>query len=246
MTILIKIGGSVITDKAVEGSIRYDEITRLAKVLLQAQEPVVLVHGAGSLGHPEAKRYAIQNGVTVKNSEGVYVTHEAVSRLNTAVVSSLRHEGIEAVAFSPFAAALAENGRLIFCGEKQIYCLLEAGIMPVLFGDVVCDTKKGGCIVSGDQIVPYLAQALNASRVGFVTQTGGVIQGTSIVEKITRKSFSGISFGPVETADVTGGMKGKIEELLLLADAGIPSSIFAPEELASFLAGNPCGTQVVI
>jgi len=245
MTILIKIGGSVITDKAVEGSIRYDEITRLAKVLLQAQEPVILVHGAGSLGHPEAKRYAIQNGVTVRNSEGINITHEAVSRLNFAIVSSLRHEGIEAVTFPPFAAALAENGRLTFCGEKQISCLLDVGIMPVLFGDVVCDTKKGGCIVSGDQIVSYLAQALHVSRVGFVTQTGGVIQNSAIIEKISRNSFSEISFTPVEAADVTGGMKGKIEELLLLAEAGITSSIFSPEELVSFLAGNPCGTQVI-
>jgi len=245
MTILIKIGGSVVTDKAVEGSIRYDEISHLAKILHQTKEPIVLVHGAGSLGHPQAKRYAIQDGVTTDNAEGVFVTHEAVSQLNTTIVTSLRKEGIEAVSFPPLAAALAENGRLLFCGEEQIACLLKAGIMPVLYGDVVSDTKKGGCIVSGDQIVPYLARTLHVSRVGFITETGGVLQNGTIVPKISHSSLSSITFETGKNADVTGGMQGKIEELLVLADAGITSFIFAPSELSSFLSGKNCGTQVV-
>jgi len=245
MTILIKIGGSVVTDKAMEGSIRYDEISNLAKVLIEAKEPIVLVHGAGSLGHPQAKFYAVQDGITAKNAKGVFVTHEAVSRLNTAIVSALRKEGIEAVSFPPMAAALAENGRLLFCGEQQISCLLEAGIMPVLYGDVVLDTKKGGCIVSGDQIVPYLARTLHASRVGFVTQTGGVLKNNTVIPEINRTTLEEIPFEPGNAADVTGGMKGKIEELLRLADAGINSCIFAPSQLSSFLSGKNCGTQVI-
>ncbi len=244
MTILVKIGGSVITEKAVDGSIRYDEIDSLAKTLAQAGEPLVVVHGAGSLGHPEAKRYHIAEGVSHENADGVFITHEAVSRLNTVVVSALRKAGMNAVSFPPFSAALSANGRLLFCGEQQIRCLLSAGITPVLFGDVVCDVEKGSSIVSGDQIVPYLAKALNASKVGFVTETGGVVADGGIVKEITRSSFSSIVFDSMSVDDVTGGMKGKIEELLLLADAGIASSIFSPAELKNFLTGEKCGTQV--
>ena len=244
MTILIKIGGSVITEKAIDGSIRYDEIDHLAKTLVQIKEPLILVHGAGSLGHPEAKRYHINEGLSENNADGVFITHEAVSRLNTAVVSALRNAGMNAVSFPPFSAALSANGRLKFCGEEQIRCLLSEGITPVLFGDVVCDVEKGVAIVSGDQIVPYLAKALNASKIGFITLTGGVVSGGKIVREITRNSVSSIIFESMDVADVTGGMKGKLEELLLLADAGIESSIFSPSELENFLNGDKCGTQV--
>ena len=239
MTVILKLGGSVITDKANPGVIRREVIADLALAAAAAKTPMVIVHGAGSLGHPEAKAYGIADGVSKENARGVYVTHTAVSRLNAEVVTALRDAGVEAVSFHPFASALAEDGRLVFCGEEQISCLLNAGIVPVLHGDVVCDTIRGGCIVSGDQIVPYLAKALGAESVGIVTATGGVLADGEIIPEITRETK--IAFHSAETADVTGGMQGKVAELLALAETGISSYIFRPEMLAAFLAGKPCG-----
>ena len=243
MTVILKFGGSVITDKANPGVIRSGVIAELAAAVAAANNPAVIVHGAGSLGHPEAKAYGIADGVSKENARGVYVTHTAVSRLNAEVVAALREAGVEAVSFHPFSSALAENGRLVFCGEEQISCLLAAGIIPVLHGDVVLDRTRGGCIVSGDQIVPYLAKALHAEAVGIVTATGGVLADGTIIPEITRETQ--VAFHSAETADVTGGMQGKVEELLALAESGISSHIFRPEMLAAFLAGNPCGGTLV-
>ena len=245
MTVIIKLGGSVITDKAQPGVVRRESIAELAAAFAAVKTPAVIVHGAGSLGHPEAKAYGIADGVRKENARGVYVTHEAVSRLNTEVVAALRAEGVEAVSFHPFASALAENGRLVFCGEEQISCLLAAGIVPVLHGDVVCDRKQGGCIVSGDQIVPYLAKALGADKIAIVTATGGVLADGSIIPEITRETVSAVSFSTADTADVTGGMQGKVEELLSLAESGTPAHIIKPEMLSAFLAGKPCGGTLV-
>ncbi len=245
MTVILKFGGSVITDKANPGVIRREVIRELAKAVAEAKTPTVIVHGAGSLGHPEAKAYGIASGVGKENARGVYVTHTAVSRLNAEVVVSLREAGIEAVSFPPFASALAENGRLIFCGEGQISCLLAAGIVPVLHGDVVMDRSLGGCIVSGDQIVPYLAKALGADKIGIITITGGVLSGSEIIPEITKENVSAVIFSTTETADVTGGMQSKVDELLSLAESGIPSHIFRPEMLSAFLAGKPCGGTLV-
>lgn len=245
MTVIIKLGGSVITDKANPGIINREVLKTLASAVSAVDTPLVIVHGAGSLGHPEAKAYGIADGVSAENARGVYVTHEAVSRLNTEVVAALRSAGVEAVSFHPFSAALAENGRLVFCGEEQISSLLSAGIVPVLHGDVVCDRRQGGCIVSGDQIVPYLAKTLGAEKIGIITSTGGVLAHGEVIEEITRKTVSAVPFSAAETADVTGGMQGKVEELLSLAESGTPSHIIKPEMLPAFLAGKPCGGTLV-
>ncbi|HJJ39389.1 MAG TPA: uridylate kinase, partial [Methanocorpusculum sp.] len=146
--------------------------------------------------------------------------------------------------FPPFASALAENKRLLYAGEQQITELLAAGITPVLFGDVVMDTKQGACIISGDQLAPYLARVLSAERVGIVTSAGGVLDEGEVVPILSRGNVGKISFTAADCADVTGGMKGKVDELLSLSDDGIDSQIFAPEKLADFLNGNNPGTRI--
>lgn len=242
--LIIKLGGSVITDKASEGVINTKVLGELAEVLASVTGPLVIIHGAGSLGHPEAKRWGIADGVTAENAEGVYETHEAVSRLNEAVVAALRSAGINAVPFPPFASALTENRRIVYAGEEQIKELLSAGIVPVLYGDVAADKTQGACILSGDQIAPYLAAALGAERIGFVTASGGVLQDGTVVPEISRKTADSVAFFNADRADVTGGMKGKIAELLLLAEFGIESQIFAAEDLAAFLSGENPGTRI--
>ena len=241
---ILKLGGSVITDKHSAGCINCKAIAELASVIASNPQPVLIIHGAGSLGHPEAKTWHIADGVSKENAPGIYETHEAVSSLNREVVKALRKAGINAVSFPPFASALAEDKRLCSAGEKQIEMLLAAEITPVLFGDVVMDTKQGACIVSGDQLAPYLARVLSAKRVGIVTSSGGVLAGDKVVPALSRENISDISFTAADCADVTGGMKGKVDELLSLAEDGIDSQIFAPHELADFLAGNSPGTHV--
>ena len=243
--LILKLGGSVITDKAVEGKINTQAVSALAKTLASVKKPLVIVHGAGSLGHPEAKKWDIANGVTAKNATGIYETHEAVSSLNKVVVDTLRKYRMNAVSFPPFASALTENRRILFAGEQQIQKLLSTGIVPVLFGDTVMDKTQGACILSGDQIVSWLARALNAERIGFVTASGGVLKDGRIIPEITGKMFESIEFFETAGADVTGGMRGKISELLLLADSGIESQIFAAEDLAEFLSGKNPGTRIV-
>lgn len=237
---IIKLGGSAVTDKSKEGVVNFEKIEMLAKAVAEnsGDTHFIIVHGAGSCGHPQAKKWKIQEGVTRENSEGIIETHEAVSALNNAVVSALRKEGVNAVCFHPFECSFAKNGRLVFCGLEQIKKLISVGVVPVLHGDVVMDEIRGACIVSGDQIAPFLAENLNVKEIGIVTEVGGVLSDGKIIPQITRENVSSISFGDVETADVTGGMRGKIDELLALADKGIVSHIFAPEFTEIYLSGK--------
>src|SRR5512137_2112385 len=111
---LLKLGGSVITDKNAECTINYDQLSHIASAISQLNTgPLVIIHGAGSCGHPEAKRYGLENGAVAGKTDGIYVTHRAVSTLNEAVVETLRRQGIPAAGIHPFHTAVADKGRLL-------------------------------------------------------------------------------------------------------------------------------------
>jgi isopentenyl phosphate kinase len=238
-TVVLKLGGSVITDKSGECAIDHARLHEVAEELaVRKGSALVLVHGAGSCGHPEARRYRINDGLTKENVPGVYETHAAVSGLNAAVVDALRNAGVEAIGIHPLDLALAEDGRLVSFETRHIAEMTDHGIVPVLHGDVVMDRLRGSCIVSGDQLVTRLAGALGSRRVGLATDVPGVLQDGRVVPRIDRNTAESLVVGGSGNTDVTGGMRGKIAELLALADAGIESHIFHVSKIGRFLDGT--------
>jgi isopentenyl phosphate kinase len=245
--VLVKLGGSIITDKSGTCEISHDRLSAIAQAICARNENgLILVHGAGSCGHPEAKRHHLDIGLDQHNKEGIYVTHHAVRTLNDAVVSALRAGGAEAIGIHPLDACVANNGRIISfeCGAVEL--LVQHGIIPVLHGDVGMDRSRGACIISGDQLVRYLPQVMQIDRIGLATDVMGVLDGNmAVVPRIDRASACALNIGTSGNTDVTGGMKGKIEELLALADNGIASHIFHVSRLGDFLAARDHGGTVV-
>lgn len=236
----------MITDKSGDCAIDHARLREIAEELAAHREiALVLVHGAGSCGHPEARRYRINEGLAGDNVPGVYETHTAVSNLNTAVVTALRDAGVEAIAVHPFDLCLAEDGRLVSFETRHIAEMTEHGIVPVLHGDVVMDRLRGSCIVSGDQLVTRLAAALGSRRVGLATDVPGVLANDTVVPRIDRATAATLDVGGSGKTDVTGGMRGKIAELLALADAGIESHIFHVSKISRFLDGTEHGGTTI-
>ena len=244
--ILLKLGGSVITDKGGDCTINRDRLGQVAAAIAGADlDDILIIHGAGSCGHPEARRYHLDRGAAAGQTEGIFVTHRAVSRLNDTVVCALREHGIAAVGVHPLHAGVADKGRLIAFETRHLKKMLSLGMVPVIHGDVVMDLSQGACIVSGDQLVRYLAVALKCDRVGLATDVPGVLDGGRVVPVITPETAPALQIGNSLHTDVTGGMRGKMNELLELAQAGIGSDIFSVSQLKSFLAGTGHGgTQV--
>jgi len=240
--ILLKLGGSVITDKGGDCSIDHDRLSAIAADVAGAQPAeLVIVHGAGSCGHPEAKRYRLDTGAKAGHAEGIAVTHHAVSSLNAYVVSALRTQGVEAVGIHPLHAGYAENGRLVAFETRHLDTMLALKMVPVIHGDVVMDHTRGASIVSGDQLVSYLSGKLAVRRVGLATDVPGVLDGGKVVPVITPATVNALRIGSSTHTDVTGGMRGKISELLGLASAGIGSEIFHVSRVQDFLMGRDCG-----
>ena len=62
--IVLKLGGSVITDKNGELAARTEVINRLAEeIALARKESLIIIHGGGSFGHPTANKHAIKEGL---------------------------------------------------------------------------------------------------------------------------------------------------------------------------------------
>ena len=245
--ILVKLGGSVITDKRGDCTVDRKALDSIATVLGASNFAGAVVHGAGSCGHPEANRYGIARGVEPSTRIGIPVTHESVVSLNREVVASLRREGLAAVGIHPLSTCTTEDGRIASFEEEPLRLLLGLGCVPVLHGDVVMDRVRGACIVSGDQLVAHLAPRLGFARVGLVTDVPGVIgPDGEVVPRLSRANAGDLVIGASGTTDVTGGMGGKVAELLGLADAGVRSHVLAADRITDFLAGRPYGgTEVV-
>ncbi|MCZ7402377.1 MAG: isopentenyl phosphate kinase, partial [Candidatus Methanoperedens sp.] len=228
--IILKIGGSVITEKGSISRAREAEIDRISHEIAafrkDSDSQLILVHGAGSFGHPQAMKYRLNEGF---DAQGAYLTHASVNVLNSKVVESLNNAGLHALPVHPLSSCLLENGKLIDFQLGQIKVMLEKGIVPVLHGDVVMDRTKGASVLSGDRIIPYLALFLKASKIGAGSDVDGVLdEKEAVIKKITPFNFLDLkkSIKGSGSTDVTGGMLGKVSELLELASKGVDSRIF--------------------
>lgn len=251
--VILKIGGSVITEKDsdIPERAKVDEIERISHEIADFKSEsdlnIILVHGAGSFGHPQAMKYRLNREF---NSQGVYLTHASVKKLNSMVLESLNNAGVPSLPVHPLNSCLFENGELVYFQLEQIRVMLERGIMPVLHGDVVLDRVKGVAILSGDRIIPYTASLLKASKIGAGSNVDGVLdENGNVIKKITPLSFAEMKKhikGSTST-DVTGGMLGKVSELLELASKGISSRIFNASRkgmVSRFLYGEEIGTLI--
>jgi isopentenyl phosphate kinase (EC 2.7.4.-) len=165
--------------------------------------------------------------------------------LNAEVIHALRAEGIEAIGIHPLGNAIAEEGRLVSFNTMPLILMRDRGIVPVLHGDVIMDRIRGACIVSGDQLVSYLAASLGIMRVGLATDVPGVLQEGRVIPRLSSSGAASVSIGASSHADVTGGMQGKVSELLRLAGHGIESHIFHASRIRDFLAGSDHGGTIV-
>jgi isopentenyl phosphate kinase len=246
---ILKIGGSILTDKTNESAVdavRHSEIRRVAEEVAAHPQELVLVHGAGSFGHVPAKRYGLPANFS---AEGLRVTHNSAAKLNNLVVEALSKAGLSPLPVHPLSCVLLKNGRIERFAEGPIEEMVKDGLLPVLHGDVAMDATRKAGIVSGDQLVSYLAKALQAEIVAVGSNVDGVLASGKLVPEITRKDLPSIEryLGGSAGVDVTGGMKGKLLEMLDLADAGICSVIFNAAKkgnIARALSGESVGTRV--
>ncbi|XP_059160067.1 uncharacterized protein LOC131943801 isoform X2 [Physella acuta] len=165
--IIIKFGGSAITDKNIFETIKSHELSIAAQCIKTCTDhglKCIVVHGAGSFGHHQAKQYEVNTGLTdLKTKEdsslkvrGYCLTRQSVTKLNQMVVDSLLQSGVPAVACSPGSSWITSNREPLHSPCEVIAGFVNTGLVPVLHGDCSLDDKLGCCILSGDTVIKML------------------------------------------------------------------------------------------
>jgi isopentenyl phosphate kinase len=218
--------------------------------------PLVLGHGSGSFGHTAAKHYGTRSGVkSLKQWHGFSEVWFQASALNRYVMEALHAAGVPAVALAPVSAVTACDGKIINWDLKPLKSALDAGLVPVIYGDVIFDEVRGGTILSTEDLFEYLAQELQPQKILLAGIEGAVWADFPVskvrVEKITPASFGKVSMkvGKSLGADVTGGMESKVKQMLNLAQRmpGMTAQIFSGDEhgnLEKVLRGEVIGTLI--
>lgn len=242
MTTVLKLGGSVITEKEIEGTVATDRLGIIAEALgSRTPTGLVIVIGGGSFGHPAAARHGMSTTDGTTDAAAVSEVHAAMLDLVTQVVDRLIDAGLPAMAVHPLSLAWRDADGLHLAHEV-VQAAVDEGFVPVIHGDGVVTTERGVTILSGDELVVALARTLGAERVGLCTGVSGVLDADgTVIEHIERFDDVAEHVGESEATDVTGGMAGKVRTLLEL---GVPAVVFDVAGLESFLDGGQPGTTI--
>ncbi|MFY9717176.1 MAG: isopentenyl phosphate kinase [Thermoplasmata archaeon] len=235
--VVLKLGGSLVTRKKEIEKLRPKVIARLAAELASVRDvPVILLHGAGSFGHPGAQRFGLAQppGPQEKPAErtrGAAIVSTEVRRLHLAILRELIAAGLRPLSMPMATHARNRGGALASIDASPLEDALERGAMPVTFGDVVPDDDWGFSILSADTIAEALVPILRPSRVVFATDVPGILEKDrgarrAVIEEVTDELVESLPFSGAGR-DVTGGIRGKAIAMRRIARAGVDAVLIS-------------------
>jgi isopentenyl phosphate kinase len=261
MLTFLKLGGSLITDKARPYTARPEVLEDLASQIAaalreDAELQLVVGHGSGSFGHEAASRFDTRDGVSGPEAwRGFAEVWYQASALDRLVVEALRSAGLPALVISPAASITAHDGRVFIWDLYPLRSALTNGLLPVVHGDVAFDEVRGGTILSTEDLFFHLAHEIHPRRILLAGQEAGVWadfpERTRLVHEITPASLpdQAAGLGAAAGADVTGGMHSKVTQMLTLVEElpDLEVLIFSgrePGSLLRALSGDNPGTRL--
>jgi len=198
---LLKLGGSLLTEKTAVDAVRPAVLARLAAEIAesagaawtpaapaaagpgasgQRRAALVVGHGSGSFGHVAARRHDLAAGLRgTAQLPGVSLTQERAAALHWQVCAALAAAGLHPFSLAPSSSVVAAGGRPLTFAVEPLLLALARGLLPVLYGDVVMDREQGVAICSTERLFELLARELPAHgtrvrRVLWLGETDGV------------------------------------------------------------------------
>lgn len=251
----LKLGGSLITDKQKPYTPKPAVIARLAREIQAARSADPSLHllignGVGSFSHYAAQKYNYPLDPKRPDfQEGFATIHQASVAINKIVVDALLKAGVPAFSIHPSSCIVSENTHKKSILVEQIPGLLEQGIVPVVYGDILYDTVKGATIYSTERVFEVLIAEflMRKHRVASIIQAtvvpGILDKNNKVIPHVSQKSYETVKSALYKTAgfDVTGGMLHKIDQSLGYAQKGIVTQIISglkPGRLRNVLLGK--------
>ncbi len=165
---ILKLGGSAITDKTQDCTPDLSTIQSSIHQLSLFHKPLVLLHGAGSYGHPMVKRANLDDGLRRRSQLNVVgETELCLDQLTRIVQVSLLRQNVPFVPLRPMSFLTLRNGRIDDLFIEPLLRALRSGLIPVIHGDLAFDSSKGVSVISADRLASRLGIEFKGSRVFF-------------------------------------------------------------------------------
>jgi isopentenyl phosphate kinase len=257
--IFLKLGGSLITDKNKPQTPRPEVIHRLASEISAAYRKtptmqLLLGHGSGSFGHSMADKHQTHLGASTQGEWlGFADVWRVANQLNRMVIDELHTVGLPVISFPPSSSAISANKDIVEMSVEPILRAFDAGLIPVVQGDVAFDRQQGSSIISTEQVFEFLAPHLNPTLILLAGIEAGVYRDFSapeqIVPHISEKNSQELNVSDSYATDVTGGMAAKVQQALAFCKIvpKVEVRIFSGEHdgaVEEALVGTPHGTLV--
>ena len=216
--ILIKMGGSIITNKAKPLSARRKTIDNILKQIKKINEPKILVHGGGSYGHYWSVKYGMHTKPAKYDLKGLSVVKNSMIVLNKIILDSAVKNKLNPYCLPP--TDFMNGNKPIRSKIEKIGEIAKSGLTPVTYGDALWYGQKKSYILSGDVIMTTIAKVLKPRLSVFVLNLDGVYSNIKAKKLIHdfRKEKPEISKNKM---DVTGGMERKITEAAKMSKSGL-------------------------
>lgn len=216
--ILIKLGGSIITNKQKPLSPNLKAINSIASKFKKINEPIIVVHGGGSFGHYWSVKYDMHTKPAKYNKKGVAVVKNSMVELNKIILDSFLRHSLNPYCVPPtdFMYGSKADPKKV----KEISRIANSGFTPVSYGDVIWHGGGKFYILSGDKIMGILAKILKPRLAIFVLNVDGLyssMKTKKLLHEIKGKRAIISSVG----TDVTGGMHRKVVEAAAISQSGI-------------------------
>lgn len=246
-TFVIKFSGKVTEDKAVLLSLA-EELALMHQVGIR----ICVVHGGGK----QLTQLAQKLGVVQTVVEGRRVTDDDTlelakmifrGKINTEILSALRHRGIDAVGLSGIDGGVVKAerrpprdvliratgetetvdfghvGDVVDVDTRLINLLLEHDYLPVV-SSLGADDDGRIFNINADTIASEMAVGLEAEKLILLSDVNGIYldpnDTTTKIERLTVAEARSM----IESGQATGGMIPKLESLISLLERGVRSA----------------------
>ncbi len=265
---VLKLGGSLITDKSKPYSIRHDVLNSAAREIKECLDEgliqsLVIVQGVGSYGHPPVLEHQLHKGFQgPQQLLPLSWTQAKVNELRTIVTKSLHDAGIRIVLLHPSSFLITEKMRIVRHFLEPLESFLSLEMVPLIGGDILIDRAMKFSIGSGDTIASLVGRELEAKRIIYASDVSGIYDCDPKLNP-DAELFNELNLSDLEEAiskmgkagvvDASGTMRGKvasIEPIKDLIQEGLEVSITSMMKygnLRSLLQGDTSkSTQIVV
>jgi len=230
---VIKLGGSLLTDKSKPYTARKPIIASAARELKECIEEgliesLIIVNGVGSFGHPPVLEYKLYKGFTgPEQFIPLSKTQGIVNEFRLMIAKEFQEAGLPVNLLHPSSMVVAEKMRIVKTSFEPLKGWMTLGMIPILGGDLLYDTAMGFSVGSSDELAVALARNLGAKRLIFAMDESGIYDdnpkknpSAKLLKEININDIDSVIEGlkQIGKVDASGAMKGKLSSIGIVKD----------------------------